>query len=141
VILYCNFEELRALAFGAEMVLSEPGAAPESAVAAPAEAVALIEQLLPRLTGDLSVTTLAEQRQVRKAVSVICDELRAKMDERIVQIGPGHEDAVNTYFDYAHSRVVLDRLDRMGSEMYAIVELITGAVPSEQAAQSVTFPD
>jgi len=141
VILHCNFEELRALASGAEMVLAETGAASESAVAAPAEAAALVELLLPRLTGDMSLTSLAEQRQVRKAISVICDELRVRLDDRIVRFGPGQEESINTYFDYAHTRVVLDRLDRMGAEMYAIVELITGASPTEHTAKSVTFPD
>ncbi len=141
MILHCNFEELRALASGAEMVLAEPGAASESAVAAPAEVAALVELLLPRLSGDMSLTSLAEQRQVRKAVSVICDELRVRLDDRIVRHGPGQEEAINTYFDYAHTRVVLDRLDRMGAEMYAIVELITGASPTEHTSKSVTFPD
>lgn len=141
MILHCNFEELRALASGAEMALGAAGAASESAVAAPAEAMALIELLRPRLTGDMSLTTLAEQRQVRIAVNAICEELRVHLDQRVVHLGPGHEESVNTYFDYAHSRVVLDRLDRLGSEMYAIVELITGAAPTEQAAKSVTFPD
>ncbi|HEX2191306.1 MAG TPA: hypothetical protein VHG51_20515 [Longimicrobiaceae bacterium] len=141
MILYCNFEELRALASGAEMVLGSAVAASGSAVAAPAETMELVELLRPRLTGDMSLTSLAEQRQVRTAVHAICEELRVHMDERIVQLSPGHEEAVNTYFDYAHSRVVLDRLDRMGSEMYAIVELITGAAPNETTAHSVTFPD
>lgn len=141
MILHCNFEELRALASGAEMVLGAGVAASESAVAAPAEAMALIELLRPRLTGDMSLTSLAEQQQVRTAVSAICVELLGHLDEQVIQLSPGNEEAINTYFDYAHSRVVLDRLDRMGSEMSAIVELITGAAPTEQTALSVTFPD
>jgi hypothetical protein len=141
VILHCNFEELRALASGAEMVLGATVAASGSAVAAPAEAMALVELLRPRLTGDMSLTSLAEQQQVRTAVFAICEELRVQLDERIIQLSPGDEQAINTYFDYAHSRVVLDRLDRMGSEMSAIVELITGAGPTERTAHSVTFPD
>lgn len=143
MILHCNFEELRALASGAEMVLegAGAGAGSGSAVAAPAEAMALVELLRPRLVGDMSVNSLAEQRQVRKAVHAICEELRLHLDERIVQFSPGHEEAVNTYFDYAHSRIVLDRLDRMGAEMYAIVELITGAAPTERSARTVSFSD
>lgn len=141
MILYCNFEELRALTFGAEMVLSGPGAAPEAAVAAPAEAIGLIELLLPRLHGDLSVTTLAEQRQVEKAVAVICEELLARMDEKILAYSPGSEEAVVTYFDYGHARTVLDRVERIGAEMSAIIELISGEAPTEQTARSVTFAD
>ncbi len=141
MILHCNFEELRALAFGAEMVLTGQAAAQEAAVAAPAEAVTLVEQLLPRLTGDITITTLAEQHQVRKAISVICGGFRELMDDKILEYNPAAEEAVATYFDYAHSRTVLDRVDRIGAEMDAIIELITGAPATEQTAASITFQD
>lgn len=141
MILHCNFEELRALSTGVELVLSEPAVSATSAVAAPAEAVALVEMLAPRLSGDLSVGTLAEQRQLREAVSLICASLHLRMDERILEFDPAHEEAVNLYFDYAHSRTVLDRVDRMGSEMDAIIELITGEPATSETAALVTFPD
>lgn len=141
MILHCNFEEIQALTSGAEMVLAGADAPEESAVAAPAEAIALIEHLLPRLTGDISVTTLSEQRQVRQAISVICSGLLSRMDEKILAYSPGHEEAVNTYFDYGHSRTVLDRVDQIGSEMGAIIELITGESATDETAVSVTFPD
>ena len=141
MILHCNFEELRALSAGAEVMMMEVAASSGSAIAAPAEAAALVEALLPRLTGDLSVSTLAEQRQVRGAVFAICESLHARMDESILAHNPAHEEAVNFYFDYAHTRTVLDRVDRMGSEMGAIIELITGGPASEETAAVITFAD
>ncbi|MDP9348129.1 MAG: hypothetical protein M3P24_03155 [Gemmatimonadota bacterium] len=141
MILHCNFEELRALSAGAEVVLGAAVGSSDSPVAAPAEAMAQVEMLVPRLTGDLSVSTLAEQRMVRGAVALICESLHTRMDERILAYHPGHEEAVTLYFDYAHTRTVLDRVDRMGAEMGAIIELITGETATEETARGVTFSD
>lgn len=129
MILRCNFEELRALASAGEAVMAS----------AAREDGAKVEHLLPRLTGDVSIDTLADQRHVRHAVVLIVDDLRERMDERIVEQGPGNEDAVNLYFDYGHSRSVLHRLDLMGSEMEALADLITGGHP--ELAGSIQFPD
>lgn len=129
MILRCNFEELRALASAGEAVLAAPGRQHRTRV----------EQLLPRLTGDVSIDTLDEQRRVRSAVSTIVDDLRDRMDREILAHGPAHEDAVNLYFDYGHSRSVLSRLDEMGSEMEALADLITGGHP--ELAGAITFPD
>ena len=64
VILYCNYEELAALKAGARVVLErEPPAG--GPVLAPPETRAHVEALLPRLEGDLSVSTLAELRVVQ----------------------------------------------------------------------------
>ena len=141
MILHCNFEELRALMSGAEAVLHDPRVLEEGGIAAPAEAAAALELLLPRLGGDLSVETLAEQRQIHSAVSAVHHDLHARLDERVLQAGPASEEAVATYFDYAHVGIVLERLDTMGSEMTAMIELITGAPPTAETAASVTFPD
>lgn len=141
MILHCNFEELQALSTGAEMVLSVTTASGDSPIATPPEAVAAVETLAPHFTGDLSVSTLAEQRQLRDAVSLICDGLHTRMDEVIVEYHPAHEEAVSLYFDYAHVRTVLERVDRIGDEMDAIIELITGAPATDESAASVTFPD
>lgn len=141
MILHCNFEELRALAAGAEMLATATAGEAHASVAAPSEAMALVEALVPRLSGDLSVTTLAEQRQIQEAVTVIVDSLLARMDERILEYHPAHEEAVSLYFDYAHSRSVLDRVERMGSEMDAIIELITGQAATPEAAAAITFGD
>jgi hypothetical protein len=140
MILHCNFEELRALASGGEAVVAAAeGESQSGAVSAPAEGVARVEMLLPRLTGDFSIDTLDEQRRLRAAVGLICDDLRGRMDQRIIEFNPAHEEAVTLYFDYAHSRSVLHRLDQMGAEMEAIVDLITGGHP--ELGASIPFPD
>jgi hypothetical protein len=102
-------------------------------VAAP-ESLVMVEQLLPRLTGDFSIDTLQDQRRVQKAVHFIVSDLHRRMDERIIQTHPADEEAVSLYFEYGHSRSVLHRLDLMGAEMEAIVELIGGSPAS-------AFPD
>jgi hypothetical protein len=129
MILRCNFEELRALASAGEAVVA--AAAPETG--------AKVDVLLPRLTGDVSIDTLDDQRGVRQAVSAIVDDLRERMDRDIIAQGPASEDAVNLYFDYGYSRSVLHRLDEMGSEMEALADLITGGHP--ELAGAIHFPD
>jgi hypothetical protein len=141
MILHCNFEELRALVAGAEILAGGVCAAPSASVVAPCEATELVEALLPRLTGDLSIATLADQRRVREAVAAICERLHGRLDTTVLEHNPAHEDAVNFYFDYAHVRTVLDRIDRIGAEMGAMIELITGEPVTAESAESVTFPD
>ncbi|HEU0052150.1 MAG TPA: hypothetical protein VFQ39_03190 [Longimicrobium sp.] len=135
MILHCNFEELRALESASEMILSGMGA--PVGVAAPPESVGLVEQLLTRLGGDMSIETLDEQRRVQQAVTYICSDLHRRLDDKIIETtNPANEEAVALYFDYGHSRTVLHRLSEMGAEMEAIVELIGGG-----NAAGVTFPD
>jgi hypothetical protein len=141
VILHCNFEELRALASGAELLLGGGGSGSEGAVAAPSEVLAPVALLQPRLTGSITIDSLHEQRWVRFAIDTICSHLRGSMDAKVVEYHPAHEEAVNLYFEYAHAYGVLQRLDQMGAEMSAMIELITGAAPTEESARSVTFPD
>lgn len=141
MILHCSFEELRALTSGAELALTGGGPGSGCAVAAPPDAAAQIDLLLPRLTGDLSIATLAEQKRVREAVALIGENLRARMVGEVVEHHPGHEDAVTLYFDYAHVLKVLDKLDRMGDEMSAMIEVVTGEGIDGQTAASFTFPD
>lgn len=141
MILHCSFEELRALSAGAELVLNGARAESDGGVAAPAEALAHVENLLPQLTGDLSIETLEEQRRYEEALSLICDNLRTRLDGAVVDLYPAHEEAVALYFDYAHTRSVLDRVHQMGVEMGAMIEVMTGAPPTDATAHSVTFPD
>lgn len=141
MILFCNFEELRALASGAELLLSGVETRSESAVAAPAEALAQVELLRPRLTASLSIETLASQQAVRGAIAVICEELHERLEEKVLEYHPAHEEAVSLYFDYAHAIAVLSRLDEMGAEMRGIIELMTGAPPTAVSSASVSFPD
>lgn len=129
MILRCNYEELRALASAGEAVVASAGR----------PGAARVEQLLPRLTGDVSIDTLDDQRRVRAAVSSIVDDLRGRMDTQIIEHGPANEDAVTLYFDYGYSRSVLHRLDEMGGEMEALADLLTGGHP--ELAGAITFPD
>jgi hypothetical protein len=137
MILHCNFEELRALASAGELILATERRSVGGEDGAE-EGAQKVEMLLPMLTGDVSIATLSEQRRMRQAVDFICRELHQRMDDKIIEFHPAHEEAVALYFDYGHSRTVLHRLDEMGAEMEALLDLMTGGrgVPGP-----VTFPD
>jgi hypothetical protein len=141
VILNCNYEELQALASGADLLLDAGGMGMTGTVVAPSEALVQVALLKPRLRTSLSIGTLAEQRWVRRAVAAICQNLHDRMDEKVLQYHPAHEEAVAYYFDYAHAFAVLGRLDEMGHEMAAMIELITGSLPTDVSAETVTFAD
>jgi hypothetical protein len=143
MILYCTYEELAALSSGAERVLAEAGSG-VSIVTAPPEVVADVEALLPRLTADLSISTLAEQQSVARAVTFIVAELKQRqqrLDAQILNAHPADEYAVGAYFDYAHALSVQDRVSRVGSEIAAMIELLTGAPPTPEMIRSFTVPD
>lgn len=140
MILHCNYEELQALRSGAETVLRGDGPG-GCAVAAPSRARARVEALLPTLDGELSLSTLAEQEACEEAVRTILACARAEMDAAVVATHPAAEDAVAAYFDYAHVRFVLGRLEEMGTHMRALIEVVTGAPADEQAALTFAFPD
>ena len=139
MILHCDFEELAALTAAAGRALEPAGR--NLAVAAPPEAIAELEALLPRLVGDISIDNLAEQARLRRAIAFLADELRARMDTTILGQHPAAEDAVLAYFDYARVLSVLLRLDRIGHEMAALVEVMTGQHPSTDSAQQFSFRD
>jgi hypothetical protein len=141
MILSVNYEELRALATGAELLLSGHEQHPDAPPAASAEALGRVERLLPRLGGTFEIDTLAEQRDVRGAVSTISDFLHSRMDSKVLEHHPAHEEAVSFYFDYAHTLAVLGRLDEMGTEMRAIIELTTGHPATPETAAGFVFPD
>ena len=141
MILYCNFEELQALGAGADLLLDSGGFGAMGAVAAPPEAIAQVALLQPRLTGALQISTLEEQRWIRRAVAAICTQLHERMDEKVLEYHPAHEQAVSYYFDYAHAFGVLRRLDEIGAEMAAMVELMAGGEVSDKSARGVRFAD
>ncbi|CAN5794503.1 hypothetical protein BH23GEM3_BH23GEM3_12530 [soil metagenome] len=141
MILHVNFEEVRALSSGADLVLAAGDAERDGAVAAPSEALAEAEALRSQLTGDLSIETLAQQRRLRSAVSLICDYLSDRLKGKVIEQSPGHEESIYLYFDYGHVLTVLHRLDHLGSEMTAMVELMTGAPVTDEAAAAISFPD
>lgn len=141
MILYCSYEELMAVQAGASLALDRPEGWGGARVMAPPEIVADLEALLPRLSGDLSISTLADQQHVRRAVSFILEELTEQMDAAILEEYPAAEKAVLSYFDYAHVLTVLDRLKRMEVEMTGLIELMTGQPPTPETAASVSFED
>lgn len=140
MVLHCTYEELSALSAGGERVLSEANSG-ISVVTAPPEIVVEVEALLPRLTGDLSITTLAEQQRIARAITFIVAELKQRLDSQILQTHAADEYAVGAYFDYAHALTVQDRVIRMGNEMSAMIELLTGATPTAEMMHSFTIPD
>jgi hypothetical protein len=140
MILHCNYEELQALRSGARTVLDGTGRE-GCAVAAPSRTRARVETLLASLDGEVSLSTLAEQEACEDAVRTILSCAMAEMDAFVVALHPAAEEAVAAYFDYAHIRSVLGRLEEMGSHMRALIEVVTGGPADEQAALTFAFPD
>lgn len=139
MILHCSFEELAAANAGALRLLSGEDGRGGASVLAPAETIADVEALLPRLTGDIEITTLAEQERILRALDAILDRLREDMDRTILESYPGAEDAVVAYFDYAHVLTLRERAARIGREMSAMIELMTGHPPTPRTAREITF--
>ena len=139
MILHCDFEELAALAAATDRALNSAGRV--HAVAAPPQELADLEALLPRLVGDIGIDSLAEHASVRRAVVFLARALRVRMEAAILDQHPAAEEAVLAYFDYARVLSVLARLDRLGFEMAAIVEVMTGQHPTTDAAQRFSFPE
>ncbi len=140
MIVHCNFEELTALKAGARQILEEY--APEQGVVvAPPEERERVGALVPRLTGDMSVNTLAEQRSLLQAVSAIVEALRIEMEVAVAATHPADEGAVAAYFDFAHAYSVEARLGELGEEMKALIELVTGGPVTGTLARDFVFPN
>ena len=140
MILTCNYEEMTALSHGARAYLGDD-VLEAGRVVAPSQERGDVEDLLPRLTGDLSFQTLAEQREAERGVRVVVNHLQATMKEMVVATHPAAEEAVAAYFDYAHALSVLDRLQELGSEMEAMVEVVTGRPALGDLVHTFHFPD
>jgi hypothetical protein len=140
VILHCNFEELTALRAAAARVLE--GAGPgELSIAAPTESIHAVHALEPWLEGDMELESLVEQRSVQRAMQTLLADVRVRMDREVLAGHAAAEDAVATYFEYAHILTVLDRVQRIGAEMEALIELMTGAPPDEASAATFNFSE
>lgn len=140
MILQCNYEEVRALRQGADVVLTAGASQPCAVLAPPAER-AQVEALLLELEGDVSLATLAEQADAEAAVRTIVACLRAEMEAAVVATHAADEIAVASYFDFAHALTVLARLEEMGEHMRALIEIVTGSPPDAALAASFAFPD
>jgi hypothetical protein len=141
MILACNYEEVTALSHGARALLGESFTEPHSPVAAPTEAREAVEAILPRLTGYLSFTTLADQQVAELAVNSIVEHLREAMEVNVGVTHPAAEEAVAAYFDFAHALSVLFRLRELGAEMRALLEVMTGRAVDAESAETFHFPD
>jgi hypothetical protein len=109
----CNFEELQALAAGAEAILAtQRGPQP------------LIQDLLDQLDGDLVLGSLAAQARTLSGVSAVVQHLRTGLDEAILETHPAEEGAVQAYFNYAHALSVQHRLEVLGEEQRALEALL-----------------
>lgn len=140
MILHLNFEEIRALRAGGRALLEGAAESP-SAVLAPAVSLSVLEAFLPSLDGDLSLRTLDEVRRAERAVGAILDHLFVEMESAVVSTHAADEQAVAAYFDWAHALTVSSRLVQMASEMEAVIELVTGEEPDEDAGRTFRFPD
>lgn len=140
MILYCNYEELTALKAGTRVLLDRAEADSERARLSP-RLRADVENLLPLLDGDISLSTLGEVLSVERAVIAIVRHMRVDMETKVVVTHPAEEGAVAAYFDFAHGFVVEHRVREMAAEMEALIELVTGEEPTREAVGSFDFYD
>ena len=140
MILFLSFEELSSLRSGTDRVL-EADAHAGAGVAAPPQVIADLEQLAPLLTGDITISTLEQQRRVRAAVAHLLTESHVFMEQAILDQHAAAEAAIAAYFDYAHLLAVLRQLDRMREEMAAMVQVLTGDDPDSEAGRRFCFPE
>lgn len=140
MIFRCNYEELQALKSGARAALEADSDAGGTVIAPPSVRVQL-ERLLPRLDGDLVVSTLEEQRSLEVALVAATEALLAEMNTSVLATHPASDTAVAAYFDYAHALTALDRIRAMGQEMVAVIELLAGGRVTEELASTFVFPD
>lgn len=141
MILYCSYEELEALRQGAGVLLGVAEHVGVCAGVAQPEELARVEALLPRLDGDMIVSTLEEQTDLQETLEAIVTCLRIEMEATVTATHPAEEIAVASYFDFAHALSVLGRLRGMGDEMRAMIEVVTGGNADEAIASTFRFPE
>jgi hypothetical protein len=140
VILYLSFEELAALGSCAERVLLA-NIVSGHGIAAPPQLVADVEQFSQRLTGDITIASLDDQRTLQLVVKHLLDRSHAAMNEAVILQHAAAESAVAGYFEYAHVLTVSHRLEAIGQEMAAIVHLMTGDDPDSESGRRFSFPE
>lgn len=140
MILYLSYEELAALGSCAERVLLANTVSGHG-IAAPPQLVADVEQFSQRLTGDIAIASLDDQRSLQLVVKQLLDRSRAAMEEAVILQHAAAEGAVAGYFEYAHVLTVSHRLHAIGEEMAAIVQLMTGDDPDSEGGRRFSFPE
>jgi len=141
MILRCNYEELQALRSGVSAFLGlEPGSEP-AAVAAPPLTRARVEALLQRLDGDVSIETLAEQREIEAGARAIVEFLQSEMKTLISDLTPSDDAAVDAYMDFANAYCVLVRLRQIGNDMESLIEVMMDGRVTPDMERSFDFPD
>ena len=119
MILELTYEEVTALNSAAERLRGAGG----GGVAAPPEAVAALDERLP-LQGDITVDSPVEQARLLRAMDVVLDHLKQRMDALVLEQYVGADDPVNAYFDYANVLTARHRLYRIGLRMRAVQDVI-----------------
>lgn len=138
MIVRLDYEELSSLRDGAELAL-EPAPLGGAVAATTAEQEQL--EAIRSSDGEISLTTLAQQRRLERALETILEAARERMDVLVVAQYVGSDDSVNAYFDYARVLTVLERVRVAGRRMSAIIELVTGHPPTPASSVDVSFPD
>lgn len=140
MILYLSFEELSALSAEAERVLAASAAAGYG-IAAPPKVLAEIEQFAQLLVGDVAIETIEQQRTMRRVVTYLLDRCRERMERVVLEQHAAAESVVAAYFEYAHVLTASRRLDMIGDEMAALVQVMTGDDPESDAGRRFAFPE
>ena len=119
MILELTYEEVTALNSAAERIRGPGG----GGVAAPPAALAALDERLP-LRGDVSVDSSAEQARLLRAMDIVLDHLKQRMDALVLEQYVGADDPVNAYFDYANVLTIRHRLHQIGVRMRAVDAVI-----------------
>jgi hypothetical protein len=112
-----------------------------TAVAAPPGVRADLDRLTSTLDGDLTLSTLDDQRALERALESVVAALRVEMEVAVVASHPAAEPAVSAYFEFAHALSLLERIRTVGAEMVALIEVVTGEPPTEETSRTFVFPD
>jgi hypothetical protein len=132
-----SFEEVTALNAATERLLSSPDG---GGVAAPPEVLAELEVHLPA-RGDISIMTLAQQRRLVRGPGLRAGAPEApdgRADRGAVRGRGRHGERVLRLRERADAAA---RVDAIGREMVALIELMTGSDPTRRLAEQVTFLD
>jgi hypothetical protein len=143
MILTVNYEELLALRAGKRIVLDgrADSAGAETPSYLPTEGDRAAVRDMPALDGDLSVSTLADAERLETGLNVLASALHAEMNQSILVTHPASEDAVASYFEYAHVLSVLGRVEEMRASMEDVIELVSGGTEGDELLSTFVFPD